>query len=353
MFPPAAIQNRQSSRGLSTSQDLAFMLRCGALVVSLCMSAALPAAEETPDALLALVRQGLAENFSLSVLLTEGEAISFGLLNFDPNRVLLSDNPELGSPDALAFRNSFTVYTLPWSFDLPTGPDDQQQLRVQGSYLVESENFSLLGGPDQDRIRNTNAGIKLGYIATHQLTSRWQVSGGLYAHWIRYIQRTGYATPETRALGEGLLDGLLTNIQVDALLAEPRLEFAYVFPAWQGRWELFSDAHYVIGRTVDVDVPAHETQPESWFVSNGIRMRRPLTRGPWDGIDFLLRLARVELGGNLEAPLGTDHYYEMGVGWLVNSGERIPFIEDFGLSLNFNYGSTLKGGSVVFIYNVE
>ncbi len=64
-----------------------------------------------------------------------------------------------------------------------------------------------------------------------------------------------------------------------------------------------------------------------------------------------MQASRFDLGGDLEGPLGNHYYYEAGVGWLLDIHERIPFIDNIGIGINLNYGSLLRGGTLVLLFN--
>ncbi|GAM54322.1 hypothetical protein JCM19231_2211 [Vibrio ishigakensis] len=67
--------------------------------------------------------------------------------------------------------------------------------------------------------------------------------------------------------------------------------------------------------------------------------------------DFLVRFRRIDVGGDLRDPVGATHYNEYAFGWVVDTSDYSSVIYNVGIGININYGSSLKGGSLVFFYN--
>ena len=61
-----------------------------------------------------------------------------------------------------------------------------------------------------------------------------------------------------------------------------------------------------------------------------------------------------DLGGDLGDALGNHYYYEAGVGWLLDVRKiNIPFVDNVGIGINLNYGSVLRGGTLVLLFNED
>ena len=89
-------------------------LRALCLAVSVC---AAPAAAET--VLDRQVRGVIEEGFVTALLLTDGETVRLGCLNFDPNDVLPVNDELLGSETAVAERDKLGFFSLPLRWRLP------------------------------------------------------------------------------------------------------------------------------------------------------------------------------------------------------------------------------------------
>ncbi|MCG6295872.1 Solitary outer membrane autotransporter beta-barrel domain, partial [Vibrio vulnificus] len=59
------------------------------------------------------------------------------------------------------------------------------------------------------------------------------------------------------------------------------------------------------------------------------------------------------VGGDTSESLGTHHYYEASVGWLMTPPFKTQWVDNVGIGLSLNYGSALKGGSLVLFFNQD
>ena len=107
----------------------------------------------------------------------------------------------------------------------------------------------------------------------------------------------------------------------------------------------------MVGQSLNADNEAHEFRTEAWYWSNGFAMKTPFTMEGWSKYGLWIRLSRTDMGGDLDGALGDNHYYEAGIGWLVDTRKNSSFFENAGFGININYGSVLRGGTIIFMYN--
>jgi hypothetical protein len=62
---------------------------------------------------------------------------------------------------------------------------------------------------------------------------------------------------------------------------------------------------------------------------------------------------RIDVGGDTSVPLGTHSYYEASLGWLLDPDLLNDWVDNVGIGFTINYGSTLKGGSLVVFFNQD
>ncbi|WP_111494337.1 MULTISPECIES: Solitary outer membrane autotransporter beta-barrel domain [Marinobacter] len=297
----------------------------------------------------------LSANYTLGALLTNGEAVRFGFWDFNPNDVFELDNDEFGNTDSAQLRQSIATASLPFNWTYPfRDTDDQILLSAHLAYISQSQDVKLVVSDESgtDKLEETLlfAGVGAGF--RHHIGDRTDVTVGSSLSWVRYRNDTNYRTEASREV-QSELDGLLTNIKVDAVLAEPRLQVTHTLPMLGARWHFFSDYHYLFGTTINTDRNAHEAKPEAWYWFNGFKIRDPLFSRWLPGQNIWFRLARVDVGGDIGDQLGNDHYYEAGLAWLLRTGSRVPFLDNIGIGINFNYGSVLRGGSLVLMLNED
>ena len=300
------------------------------------------------------VRGVIEEGVVTALLLTDGETVRLGFLNFDPNELLPVEDEQLGTDSAVAQRDKLGFLSLPLRWKLRTQyPMDDVSAGVRASYMEEREEV-YLADPDagvRDETRTTHTIGSADIRWRHNLSARWKVDSGLAAHFVHVSTSARYNSEASQQLAPKL-DGLVTNYSTNTWVVAPSVGVRH----WRGtnadRLEYFSVLTYHKGGSVKPDRAAHDVSPEAWFWSNGVEKKFPLTRGKY-AQSVMTRLARVDVGGDLSGPVGSNAYYELGVGWYSALPEAVPFVDNAGLVLNFNYGSTFRGGTVGFLLNVK
>ncbi|MGP4844766.1 Solitary outer membrane autotransporter beta-barrel domain [Marinobacter sp. 1Y8] len=328
-----------------------YWIKPGALL----LAALFPHQKAMSDPLENAVQAGISEIMTSSILLTNSETVRFGLWNFNPNDYFKIDNDQLGSAESAQLRQEITMISLPyqWQTTLP-GSDDELLVLAKVAYLDVDQDIQIITSddPGTDELRDTIITGTLGGAWRHHLDDNWRVTLGLYSHLLHYKNYTAYKTQASVPLAP-VLDGVLTNISVNALIAEPTLTVNYLLDAQGAQWNFFSDYHYMTGTTYGADIEAHKAKPEASFWSNGLRMKVPTKAQHLPAQDLWLRMARVDVAGDMEPALGGTYYYEAGIAWLVETNNYMGLLDNIGIGINFNYGSALRGGSLVFMFNEE
>lgn len=300
-----------------------------------------------------IVQDSLSRSYVTAALLTEGDAVRFGFWNFNPNDYLDFEDDNFGTAEASALRQRISTVSMPyeWTWRTADGREEVGFL-AKAAYVAVEQEGQLVVSEDtrKDTFNNSVLSAALGMRWRHALTQNWNLTLRSNLHWMRYRNDTSYNNPDSMAVAPAL-DGVLTNIKVDALMAEPSLMLGYDLINGAARWHFFSDYHYLAGDTYHTDISAHDANPEAWFWSNGVKMTNPLISKLLPGQNVWFRAARVDLGGDLDEPLGNHYYYEAGLAWLLNTGDYVPLLDNIGIGINFNYGSVLRGGSLVLLFN--
>ncbi len=301
-------------------------------------------------------RDSLASNFAIAALLSDDEVMRLGFWNFDPNELLGTDNDNLGNEQSLGVRESLKQFSLPWRWALSHETDTEHLwLLTKLAYLdVEQESrlvFESQEAEDDIDQQVYSAWAGLGY--RRDLGEHWQVQLETNLAWMRLRNRVKFNSPESRLLAP-LLDGVITNYHAEAILLEPGLGLYYRWASRGYRWRLFSRYRYLTGSSINPDSAAQEVKPEASYWSNGIGLRKPLAFADSNGAHSLwLRLARVDVSGDLSRQLENSHYLELGIGWLMDTGDRFALLDNVGIGIDFNYGSELRGGTLMLMFNVD
>ncbi|USD39149.1 Solitary outer membrane autotransporter beta-barrel domain [Ferrimonas sp. SCSIO 43195] len=301
----------------------------------------------------AAARQQLNEVFATTALLTDSDALRLGFLNFDPNEYLPIDNPDFGDGNSVALRNELEVYTLPWTWNLGRWQNWQWGVKARLSYVRSKQELSLfiLDDPTLDLNDDRIYSLFIQPGLSYPLSSRWRFQLGVGSHLMRYDNDFTFRNSKSKQL-QPELDGSLTNMSVNAWMLQPEVSLDYRFERGRSYWHYKTSFNYLWGKSFDVDRPALQADPESWRWLNGVSMRRPFP-ALMTHQDYRLSLNRIDIGGDSVRPFDTHHYYEFSAEWLLNTENRLPLLDNIGIGLLLNYGSALKGASLILVYNVD
>ena len=302
------------------------------------------------------IRLSLAESYVTATLLTGGNAVRLGFWDFDPNNFIGFEDENLGSLEAQELRQRLTTVSLPYSWSTPIGEHSNTLvLNAKAAYLGQKQETQLASSTrsTRDTIDSSVTTLTSGAEFRHRLNDNIGLAAGLNLNWQRYLNDTDFNTPESQALAPAL-DGLVTNYSANAWQAEPYLRTTWFIGGRRAEVKLISEWHYMKGRTFATSEPAHDVQPEAWYWSNGVRWRHPFVTRILPGQNVWMQASRYDLGADLDGPLGNHYYSEAGVGWLLDVQKlNIPFVDNIGVGINLNYGSVLRGGTLVLLFNEE
>ncbi|SHH74684.1 Solitary outer membrane autotransporter beta-barrel domain [Ferrimonas marina] len=327
-----------------------------ALLGRLCVLTALaaPAQANVVEELETFIRDNIEQTFAATVLITDRQSLSLGFVNFDPNEILPIDDPNLGDETSVELRNELSVYTLPLDWNLWQQDTWQLQLHARAGYVRVNQRLALFG--DLEAVTDTNRDETFDLFLQPQLVwdfgRRWQGRFGMGGHLTRYKNKFEYRNPQTQSL-EDILEGNLFNFSVDAWQLQPELLVRYRHQRGRTYWQYQSAYSYFWGKTFNLDNPLHRATPEGARWLNGVSMRRPLPDLFLTQQDYRLGLNRIDIRGDVTTPFDTHYYYEFIAEWLINTKGKVPWLDNVGLGLLFNYGSALKGASLVLVYNVD
>ena len=319
------------------------------IYISLLFAALSPHADD-------ILRKSLEGDFATAILLSDTDAISLGFHDFNPNEFIdISDN--LGDEEALELRKQINVYTLPYDFSLNSrlfinGQELDHYITILGSYLKVQRDIQFSGDNTQpkDTVKDEVVTLSGKYWTRYYLDQNLSLVSGLKAHLQYFKNSYTYRNPLSIAFRDQL-DGIAFNTTAWSLTLQPNVEFIYRQPAYWGRWETFTDLNYFYGEGWGEANQGDVGKPEGWYWINGIKAF-------WDIVDLdnydqsiYTSLRRIDIGGDLQEPLGSSHYYEWSLGWLSATPFGDDYVENIGIGININYGSSLKGGTIVLLIN--
>ncbi|MEZ8386666.1 Solitary outer membrane autotransporter beta-barrel domain, partial [Vibrio splendidus] len=130
-----------------------------------------------------LFRKELEQRFATSVLLNDTDVFTFGINNFDPNKVLSLDNEDIGSNDSVSRRQNITSLSLPYTFELPSYIEDNHQevtLRLSALRIENDVEYASTIKSDFQK-----ESVISGYVAfanVSQLNEHWSFSSAIGNH---------------------------------------------------------------------------------------------------------------------------------------------------------------------------
>jgi hypothetical protein len=288
----------------------------------------------------------LQSRFAAAVILTDSDALEFGFASFDPNEVIDTGDDNLGSGTAIENRNNKSTYILPYEFDF--GEQDQHSINSKLFYINSKNDLALVDDfDDSQQLTEHSYGGALGYSYQIPLSEHWTLYPSINTYLTYYKNSYSTDVPEAQEI-EDALNSRIINTSAWALLFEPGFTLDYRLPTSWGRWHASSKWNYFNGIAWGDANDGDIGQPNGWYITNRVT-------GYYDLFSkkhtVFLGAKRVDLSAILQSELGAQHYYGASIGWLYNNPTRWEAIKNIGLGLNLNYGSALKGGSIVFHFN--
>ncbi len=301
------------------------------------------------DELTDLAGSSVESSFSTASLLSDKSVVKLGFFNFNPNEVIDTGDDNLGSDDATSLRSGIKQFNLPLEHEFD-GKWEGWRVGGRISY-IDVEQKVLLGTSENqnldelsDRVLSFSAGG--GY--THKLSQKWSVKTDLHLAWMKYQNRIVYNSDISNEI-KSIFEGLFVNYDAEMLMTEPTVEVNYQWQTKTADFETFVSYHYLYGIPLNVDNPAHDVHPNEWYITTGLRVFQPVQLFGVGKQKIKYRLSRIDVSNQLATQMTAGHYYELELGWL-KALDQSSYINEIGVGLNLNYGSVLKGGTLLIYY---
>ncbi len=295
----------------------------------------------------------LEQTLAVSMVLTDSEVFAFGIHDFDPNDWFNLDNEDIGSEDSIELRKQIAVSTLPFTIELSDKAATHKHLLfTRLSAVASRRDIDIRPQDPPDKNEDIVLGGFLAYRYQYQINETWSITPGLGGHLQYYRNDHKYQSDYARQL-QPYLDGVVLNTSAYAVSIEPHATLMYKQLTNWGSWNATSSGHYFVGRGWGDANYGEVGTPEGWYIANGVEAFYEFKEWGRAVQSIYSSVKRIDLGGDTRRPFGTTHYYEASVGWLMTPPFEVPWVENVGIGLSFNYGSALKGGSIVLFFNQE
>ncbi|GEA50371.1 hypothetical protein VIN01S_11750 [Vibrio inusitatus NBRC 102082] len=305
-----------------------------------------------------ILQKVLEQNFATAVLLSDSDAISFGFQDFDPND-FLTNNGNIGSDESLELRKQISIYTIPYTFELndlslSNNTNLKQNVSVVGSYLKTKRDVSIGDDPlePQDTGREETYTLATKYWVQYPLSDHWSLNTGIGTNLMYFRNEYTYRNSLSLAFREQL-DGYAFNTDAWALTFKPSVELHYDREHDWGHWEAFTEMKYFYGFGWGEANDGNIGNPEGWYWINGVKGFYDIAHWGGYGQTLYSSIRRIDVGADLSDPMGTPHYYEWSLGWLVSPPFLKDYLDNVGIGITINYGSSLKGGTLVLLFNED
>jgi len=295
--------------------------------------------------------KSLEQVFTMSSVVTDSDALTFGIANFELKYLINPDNPKWGDDKTLEFKKSIDLFVLPYNWKLADLDENRSHhVSMRFSYIEVLRNSEPLQGYTNFKNEQIFGGF-IEYSQRYQLTKSWYVGASIGGHLVYYRNKYNYSDGFPDEI-KSALDGYVFNTTATMLMAEPVFNLGYLQQQSWGQWTAHNSNHYLTGRGIGGDArDIEDVHPEGWRITNGIEFKVDVPQ-LWGVSDYIaFDFKRVDIGGDMSNISDNGHYYEASVGWVIDTKNKIPLLDNIGIGLNINYGSTISGGTLVFYYN--
>ena len=288
----------------------------------------------------------IEEALAIGTLMSDSEAIKFGFMNFD----LKVDDPGFGDDDTIQLKNSLDIIVVPYTWDLPSKKNERKHaISLRASFIkIKREN-------DVDEINGeleeNTFSLYGNYSQYFHLTDYWYVESALGLHLSYYQNMYRYGDDVAESIKEQL-DNVVFNVSTLALIAEPEVGIGYQKNETWGKWRAHNNLNYIYGHGISGSYKRpSKINPEGWRITNGIEFAVEVP-DLWGIDDFLsIDFKRIDLLGDMQPMADNKHYYETSFGWVIDTNNNIPLLDNIGIGFSVNYGSSISGGTVVLYFN--
>ncbi len=293
-------------------------------------------------------------NFAIGIVLSDSDVFTLGFHDFDPNKYLNIDNEDIGTQDSIDLRKQVAISTLPYHLSLTDKEQTQARYNLKGRLYALSIDQDVTVNDDKrpDRNKELILGAYNELQRQDTLSEHLTLSTAAGAHFMYYRNDYDYRSDALDNL-KPYLEGIYLNTDAWALVGEVNAELKYLENEKWGKWYVRSSPHYFYGAGWGEGNNGDVGNPEGWYWVNGVKLFYDFTKAGRTVQSVYTSFNRVDVGGDTSKPMNTSHYYEASVGWLMTPPFKSDWIDNVGLGLTINYGSALKGGSLVLFFNQE
>ncbi|GIU16749.1 hypothetical protein TUM4261_35610 [Shewanella sp. c952] len=300
-----------------------------------------------------MVSRVAKQNIATAIVLTDANLITLGVVNFDPSSVIDFGDLDAGSESSLERRRELKSYSLPWHSDWSElTPNWNTSTYLKFSYVGSSQTVDFSQSAENfDSFTEKSYLFQAEQRWQHALSEHWKMQFGIGAQTIWYENNFQY-----RSVLEQLapvFDNGLLNTSYGALMIDPSIEFRYDSHFYGHRWQFISSYRYAIGHTLLTDSEPQKVTSKVGRFNNTLLFHYQLPQMGMNDNELRFMFKRIDLSGDAVEPLATDHYYEVGAGWVIDTPWLNSWVDNLGIGVTVNVGSVLSGGSILLLFNED
>lgn len=293
----------------------------------------------------------IEEALAIGTLMSDSDALAIGFINFD-----LKFTDGFGDKETLDLKNSLDVLVLPYTWQLAPKSKAWDHaftlraglIKIQRSH--DSSSFTAENGLDGE-ITEFTFDIFANYSQHYYVNEQWYVESAVGLHLSYYENTYQYGADVPEEIKEELDQNLL-NVTTLALILEPKIGIGYEKQQSWGSWRLHNSTNYIYGQGLGGTIKdPGSINPEGWRFTNGVEFNVDVPE-LWGVHDFLsVDFKRIDLIGDMRDISEKGYYYETSFGWIIDTNNAIPMLDNIGVGLSVNYGSSISGGTIVLYFN--
>ena len=297
------------------------------------------------------------ESFATAVVLTDNDTISLGVGNFNPDALLKLNDPNLSEHllegESIDLRNQLKVYSIPYTFKLNQHNKEWSDSITFHAAYIEQESRNYFPGetdlvPD-DNIDKTYSGY-LAYSKHLSITKNMRLRLRIGGYIMHHENIYRYNNDKSKSI-KPFVDGEIFNTTANAAIIEPNVKLTYTKIKDWGKWAISSDINYFTGKVYSGSESNVGAKPNGWRINNGVKVHFDVNKGNSFTESLYMKFQRIDIKGDMVTTLKTSHFYEVGIGALIDIRSLTDLVDNIGVGLNINKGSSLSGGSIVFYIN--
>ncbi|MGR5126896.1 Solitary outer membrane autotransporter beta-barrel domain [Photobacterium swingsii] len=319
-------------------------------VVSLCLLTA-PIFNVYAKTLQDVFREELEHTFAGSIILFDQDAITLGVHEFNVSSSI-GRFQQVSDSESIENRKGLSIISLPYTIKTWQEDGYKRELHGRFSWMSNKQKMDWTGVPEQDEERQQIFEVYLGIDHSYPISEHISLTAGLAGHLMYLKDDFAFKSGELDGI-KPIIDGIIVNTTAWSALIEPSLELKYAQQQKWGSWYLWSAAHYVYGTSWGEANKGDLGNPETAYWVNGAKSFYDLGKVLGHQSQWYASFQRVDIADGVSQAIHANHYYKATSGWLLAEPIQYDWVKNVGVGVNLNYGSALKGISLVLFINQD